>query len=40
MDVINVLYDKGIDHIKDKTTSSFVTGTSTIDNCSSKDKKD
>jgi hypothetical protein len=40
MDVINVLYDKGIDHIKNKTTSSIVIGTLTIDNCSSKDQKD
>ncbi len=38
MEVINVLYDKGIDRIKDKTT--FVTGALTVDNCCNKDRKD
>jgi hypothetical protein len=39
MEVINVLYDKGIDRIKDKIASSSVNGALTVDNCSGKDEK-
>ncbi len=40
MEDINVLYDKGIDYIKDKLHHQFVIGAPTINNCSSKDQKD
>jgi hypothetical protein len=40
MEIINVLYDKGIDHIRAKIASSFVIGATTINNCFSKDRKD
>jgi hypothetical protein len=39
MEVINVLYDKGIDRIKDKIATSSITKAPITDNCSIKDRK-
>jgi hypothetical protein len=40
IEVINVLYDKGIDFINDKMTSSLATTICVIDNCFNCDLKD